>query len=62
MNKILKLAIANTGIQDFFDFKLFVAIDDHRRRGVLDAARDIVDFGRLQEGYMEHGMDAHRRG
>jgi hypothetical protein len=62
VNKILQLAIADTRVQDFLDFKLFVVVDNNRRRWILDTAGDIVQVHGLEERHMEHGMDSHRRG
>src|SRR5689334_377223 len=61
MHKILKLAIADAGVQDFFNFKLLVIVDDNGWCWILRTAGDVVGLYGLQERHMEHGMDSHRR-
>jgi hypothetical protein len=62
MNKILKLAVADTRVQDFFDFKLFVTIHDHGRRWILDTTWNVIRTDRFKERHMEHWVDSHRLG
>jgi len=62
MDEVLELAATDTRVEDFFNFKLFVVIDDDRRRWILDTARDVVRTNGFEERHVEHGMHSHRRG
>jgi hypothetical protein len=62
MNEVLELAVADTGVQDCLDFKLFLAVDDDWWRRILDTAGDIVRVEGLEKRDVEHGMDLHGRG
>jgi hypothetical protein len=62
MDEVLELAATDTRVEDFFNFKLFVVIDDDRRRWILDTARDVVRTDGFEERHVEHGMHSHRRG
>jgi len=62
MDEVLKLTATDTRVEDFFNFKLFVVIDDDRRRWILDTARDVVRTDGLEERHVEHGMHSHRCG
>jgi hypothetical protein len=62
VDEVLKLAAADPGIQDRFDFKFIVTVDSDWWRRVLDTAGDIVRMEGLEEADVEHRMDLHGRG
>ena len=60
MNKVLDLAAVDARVENGVDFELLLAVDNDRRRRVLDTARDVVLLVRLQKGDVEHRVDLHR--